>query len=426
MTERADIVIVGAGAAGLMAAIAAGRTAPAATIIALDGARTIGAKILVAGGGRCNVTHHAVDASAYAGDSRNAIAKVLRQFDVEHTVDFFRELGVELKREPTGKLFPVTDSARTVLNALLYAAHAAGVDLRFPRRVHTINAPDTPAPASADNDAFHIAGDDVDIRARRVIIATGGRSLPKSGSDGFGYTLVKNLGHTITDRVFPSLVPLTLDPGHPLCALSGIATDVTLTVRAGSGKHLASFTDAMLCTHFGLSGPAVLDVSRYFLDAKMDDPDVTLLVNWLPTRTFNDVDAQLQRITGAEVAARLSDQLPRRLVDTLIALAGVTIDAPRGPLPRESRRSLAHTLVETPLPITGDRGFTYAEVTAGGVPLREIELNTMASRFCAGLHLCGEICNVDGRIGGFNFQWAWASGTVAGKGCAQSLCTPNT
>src|SRR5262245_17711200 len=211
MQDAYDVVVVGAGAAGLMAAISARRANPTCRVLALDGARKLGAKILIAGGGRCNVTHYHVDETAFAGSSRNSIRKVLGRFDVAKTVAFFDELGVTLKREETGKLFPVTDDARTVLNALLDEARRQGVEIQHPRRVTAINR---------DDNLVITAGSST--RARRIIIATGGQSIPKSGSDGFGYQLVKALGHTITPLHTPGLVPLTLPRDHFLCTLSGV------------------------------------------------------------------------------------------------------------------------------------------------------------------------------------------------------------
>ena len=403
--QQADVVIIGAGAAGLMAGIWAGRTNPNRRIVLLDGANKLGAKILVAGGGRCNVTHDQVDASAYAGASRNAINKVLRRFDVPQTVRFFDEIGVPLKREETGKLFPVTDSARTVLNALLDEARGVHVRLQCPRRVEYVERVD---------DAFVIGGSWGEIRSDKVVLATGGRSLPKTGSDGYGYSLVKSLGHTLTPRIFPALVPLTLPRDHFICSLSGVTVWATLDLRAPSGKKLQSFTNSTLCTHFGLSGPSVLDISRYYLAAQFDDPGARLTINWLPGSTAESVDAELRALGRSTVLRRYAEALPERLLRALCAEAGVDATTPGDQITRERRRALARTFTEMPLPITGNRGFTYAEVTAGGVPLSELRLETMESRLCPGLYLCGEICDVDGRIGGYNFQWAWSSGYVVG------------
>lgn len=427
MAEKVDIAVVGAGAAGLMAAIWAGRTARAAgrraRIIALDGAKTLGAKILVAGGGRCNVTHDAVDETAYAcgpGTSRNAIRKVLRGFDVSRTVAFFAELGVELKREETGKLFPTTNRARTVLEALLRAVGEEGAELRHPWRVQSLRR----TPEGFMLEPAGVTACEA-IVASRVILACGGMALPKSGSDGHGYTLARALGHSVTEPVFPALVPLLLDPERSfLPSLSGLTHTATLSLWSGTGKKLVDFTNSMLCTHFGLSGPAVLDISRFYLDARRDDPLASLTINWVPGQTFDALDAML---TQTGVRARtvlriltegLPDPLPERLARAICASVMIDPALNLDRLKREDRRTLAHAITRTPLPITGDRGFTHAEVTAGGVPLSELHLETMASRLCPGLHICGEICDVDGRIGGFNFQWAWASGHAAGCGAA--------
>ncbi|MBL8154917.1 MAG: NAD(P)/FAD-dependent oxidoreductase [Anaerolineae bacterium] len=405
-TDRADLLIVGAGAAGLFAAIWAGRTHPGRRILLLDGAKTLGAKILVAGGGRCNVTHDVVHEDAYAGSSRNAIRKVLKRFDVPQTRAFFEELGVELKREESGKLFPVSDSARTVLDALLSAVGQVGAEIHHPHRVERVEKTEY---------GFRVEGTWGTLETSKLVLATGGMSLPKSGSDGHGYHLARALGHTITERVFPALVPLILPADHFLRALSGISAPARLEVRSASGKLLADFTGSTLCTHFGLSGPPVLDISRYYIDAALDDPAGTqLLINWLPELTpeaFEQIVLSAGRIS---VGRLLSDHLPERLARGLCQTAGIEPQTPAQQLTRQARRALVTTVTQLSLPVVGNRGFTYAEVTAGGIPLSEIRLDSMESRVCPGLHLCGEICDVDGRIGGYNFQWAWASGYAVG------------
>ena len=400
------VAVVGAGAAGLMAAIHAARGGQCGPVVALDGARTLGAKILVAGGGRCNVTHHAVDETAFAGSTRPAIRKVLRRFDVARTVEFFADLGVALKREETGKLFPASDRARTVLDALVRRADDAGVAVRHPWRVEVVER---------SRGAFVLRSASGErLEADRVVLASGGRSLPKTGSDGHGYVIARRLGHSVTPRVFPGLVPLTLPRDHPLCALSGLSAPVRLEVRSASGRRRVRMEGSLLCTHFGLSGPAALDISRYFIDARFDDHGAALVVNWLPAVAPDALDAALRGLGPRTPGTLLERWIPDRLVRTLCAVAGVDASRPGHRLTRPDRAALARTLLEMPLPVTGDRGFSYAEVTAGGVPLSEVRLETMESRKCPGLYLCGEICDVDGRIGGFNFQWAWASGYVAG------------
>ena len=380
--------MVGAGAAGLMASIFAARSG--ARVVLLDSAKKIGAKILISGGGRCNVTHYAVSANDFNGN-RNAIGKVLRTFDVPQTIEFFESIGVTLKREETGKLFPTTDRARTVLDALLRAA--ADVDVRVDHRVIAIER-------AAH---FVVRTSRGIIESPRVILATGGRSIPKTGSDGFGYELARNLGHTITPT-FPALVPLLLPDAHELTQLSGTSVDAELAVRAPNDRVIKRVRGAMLFTHFGISGPGVLDVSRHWIAAQ----PATLTANLLPGETFESIERAMldeaRRNPRATIASLLRGRLPERMLTTEVL----------SKLTKEERRRLVRNLVELPLPIVRDRGFDYAEVTAGGVPLDEIDLATMHSRKCDGLLLCGEILDVDGRIGGFNFQWAWSSGRLAG------------
>ena len=408
-----DILIIGAGAAGLFAATWAGRAARdlgrPLSIVAVDGAKKLGAKILVAGGGRCNVTHCQVNEADFAGSTPPAIRKVLRRFTADDAVAFFRDAGVELKREDTGKLFPVTDSARTVLDALVREAEAAGTLLMHPARVEAVDHVDG---------LFHATTSAGSITARRVILCTGGKSLPKSGSDGSGYRLAQGLGHSLTAPIVPALVPLLLPPGHWITTLSGLTLPAEVSLLAATGKRLTSFTGSTLCTHVGLSGPSVLDISRHWLIAKAADPTVQLALNWLPGRPAEEIDRLLVATQSRGPLPFLREHLPDRLAKTLCEQAGAPTT---GDLPREARKKLVHLLTATPLPLTGDRGFTAAEATAGGVPLTEVKLDTLESRLCPGLFFAGEVLDVDGRIGGFNFQWAWASGFIAGHGVVGTM-----
>jgi predicted Rossmann fold flavoprotein len=402
-----DVAIIGAGAAGLMAALFAARQG--ARTVALDGAKKIGAKILISGGGRCNVTHDVVRAEDFNGN-RNIIAKVLRSFDVPETVAFFREIGVELKREESGKLFPVTDRARTVLDALLREASRVGVSIAAGERVIEI----------AGGPQFRVVTATRAITAQRVILATGGRSVPKTGSDGSGYALARAFGHTIA-QTFPALVPLVLPNDHWLTALSGTSVDADLVLRADGRKEHRQ-RGSMLFTHFGISGPVVLDMSRHWIAAC--DRSAALSANVVPPHTFESLDAHLvdkaQANPKATVASALRGKIPERLLQAVAEREGIAA-VPVGSIARERRRRLVHALTDLPLPVITDRGFDYAEVTAGGVPLQQIDAATMASRCRTGLFLCGEILDVDGRIGGYNFQWAWASGRLAGIHAASAV-----
>lgn len=389
-----------------MAAIWAARTNPDRRIVVLDGAARLGAKILIAGGGRCNVTHYQVTADDFCGGSRNAIKKLLARFPAEATVELFAELGVRLKREETGKLFPTTNRAQTVLDALINEARRLNVSILTKRRVTRL--------AKNEDGTFSISGEWGEIVSPHVILATGGKSVPKTGSDGFGWELAKRLGHTLTPRIFPALVPLVAADDWRPKELSGVSLPAELSVHSGSGKRLRSVTGDLLFTHRGLSGPAVLDISRHFLDALQDDPQTQLRANWLPGEKSEEFDAELQALGPASIRKLLREKLPARLADLLLELAEIDPERTGDQLDRAARQRLVRMTTAMETPIVGNRGFAVAEATAGGIPLDQIQLKTMESRVCPGLFLCGEICDVDGRIGGFNFQWAWSSGHVAG------------
>jgi len=412
LPSSCDVLIIGSGAAGLFAATWAGRTAREAgrplSVVAVDGARKLGAKILVAGGGRCNVTHWRVTEADYAGSTPPAIRKVLGRFTVDDTVAFFKAAGVEFKREETGKLFPVTDSARTILDALVSEARQAGAALIHPARVDGVER--------TDRGFVVTTADSGSLLASRIILCTGGKSLPKSGSDGAGFAIATGLGHSLTAPIVPALVPLVLPPEHWIRELSGLTLPAEIVLSSATGKRLRSFAGSTLCTHFGLSGPSVLDISRHWLVERDRDPAVRLAINWLPGQTPESLEQRLLDARGRGPLAILRDLLPERLARRLCELAGA---AATGDLSREARRNLVHRVSATPLEVSGDRGFTIAEATAGGVPLSEVRLDTMESRICPGLHFAGEVLDVDGRIGGFNFQWAWASGFVAGTAAAR-------
>ena len=404
-SDRIDVAIVGGGAAGLMAAIFAGRANPGRRIVLVDGAKRLGAKILIAGGGRCNVTNEKVTPQDFCGGSPNAIRKVLGRFTQPQTIDFFAELGVQLKREPTGKLFPTTDKARTVLEALVGEVRRLGIDIRSEHRVENIKA----SSDGSEEPRFEITGPWGQLVSRKLILATGGKSVPKTGSDGHGLELVKRLGHELTPRIFPALVPLQLSAHDPLTDLAGIALPTKLQLAETSGKRIIAVQGDLLLTHRGLSGPAVLDMSRHWLAAS-HDREVRLSANWLLDTSPEEIAEQLLTLGKRPIRAMLRERLPDRLVDHLLSYAKISADRTGVDLTKVERKALVGAVCDYPLEITGTQGFKVAEVTAGGVPLSQIDLKTMQSRVVPGLHLCGEICDVDGRIGGFNFQWAWSSG----------------
>ena len=416
MSQHADIGIIGAGAAGLAAGIFAAETNPSLRIILLDGAKTIGAKILVSGGGRCNVTNQRVTTSDFHGN-RSIIDRVLRRFDEQATMRWFDSLGVPLQTEATGKLFPVTNKARTVLDALLRRCKELCITLLPQHYVQSI---------TYQGKDFLIQHSQGGFQVQRLILATGGRSLPKTGSDGSGWDLARHLGHTVTPT-YPALVPLLIDPSFFHAGLSGISHEVMLTTRVNN-KIVDRRTGSLLWTHLGISGPVVLDASRFWVLATEQGQKVQLHLNCFPQTAYHEVEKwliQAAALPGRKtVQALLAERLPTRVASRLAQFLEPDIShTPVNLLPKETRRTLVHTLTNISLPVIGSRGWNFAEVTAGGVPLKEIKPNSMASRIIPGLYVIGEMLDCDGRIGGFNFQWAWATGYIAGYHAAHELST---
>jgi hypothetical protein len=421
MAAVCDIAIIGAGAAGLAAGIFAAETAPAKgdtpQVSILDTARKIGAKILVSGGGRCNVTHIEVRPEDFNG-VRPIVRNILAAFDAPATVRWFESLGVPLKREQTGKLFPVSDSARTVLDALVHRCAQLGVRILTQHRVSGVEKVDPP---SEQGSRFLVRHEQGVLLARCVILATGGRSLPRTGSDGSGWEIARRLGHTVTDT-YPALVPLVMAEGMFHAELTGLSLPVELSTVA-NGKRIDRRTGSLLWTHFGVSGPVVMDASRHWILARASGQEAELRCNFFPGQTFEEVEQGL--IDTAKSRPRVSvgrlvaERLPDRLAVLLVRRGGSDPALLLSQLEREHRRALVRLLTEFPLPIERDRGWNFAEVTAGGVPLPEIDYRTMASRKVSGLYLIGEMLDCDGRIGGFNFQWAWATGYLAGRAAAK-------
>ncbi|QOV88188.1 BaiN/RdsA family NAD(P)/FAD-dependent oxidoreductase [Humisphaera borealis] len=419
-TETADLAIVGGGAAGLAAAIFAAEAAPPGRrIIVLDGAKTLGAKILVAGGGRCNVTHHQVRPQDFNG-SQNIVRNVMSAFDVAATIRWFSDMGVELRQEETGKLFPVANTARAVLSALLERCRALNVVLQTSSRVTRIVAPDSAETTDATDRQFRIEHAQGVTYCSRVIVSTGGRSLPRSGSDGSGWDILRQMGHTVTPT-YAALVPLVLDAKMFHATLAGVSQDVELTVTSG-GKRIDRRTGSLLWTHIGISGPVVMDASRHWTVAKETGGEPTMKCNLLPGETFESIEQAMMKWTAdrprASMLTLLSTKLSERVAAAILAHVDVAPTTIASQLSRDARRTLAHAITGLVLPVAQHRGWNYAEVTAGGVPLNEIDYRTMESRKVPGLYLAGEVLDCDGRIGGFNFQWAWATGYLAGRAAA--------
>jgi len=411
MDPITDVAIIGGGAAGLASAIFAAQAAASGhRIVVLDGARTLGAKILVSGGGRCNVTNEKVVPADFNG-SQTIIRNILAAFDAGATVDWFWSLGVELKLECTGKFFPVADSARVVLNALVRRCQQLAVSLQTESRVTHLIAP------AGEGDSFIITHAKGELRSRRVIFCTGGRSLPRSGSDGSGWKLLEQLGHQVTPT-YAALVPLVLAPQMFHASIAGITMDVELSTFI-AGKRVDHRTGSLLWTHFGISGPVVMDASRHWITAHETHLEPVMKCNLLPGVSFEQAERWLIQSAAARpkasILTHVAARIPERVAAAVLQHLGIDAATVAGHLPREARRTLVHALTGLALPVAQHRGWNYAEVTAGGVPLEEIDFRTMQSRKVRGLYLAGELLDCEGRIGGFNFQWAWATGYLAGR-----------
>jgi predicted Rossmann fold flavoprotein len=419
--NQCDLVVIGAGAAGLAGAIFAAEalSGTASRVVLLDGATTIGAKILVSGGGRCNVTHCEVRPEDFHGP-RVLIRNVLAAFPVQATIDWFASLGVQLKKEETGKLFPVTDRSRTVLNALVRRCQDLNVSILAGHRV--IEATVIPLDRATEP-TFLVRHQRGTVRARYVMLATGGRSLPRSGSDGSGWAIARSFGHSVT-RTAPALVPLVLEDTFVHAILSGVSMTVELLVLV-NGHLIDRRTGSLLWTHFGISGPVVMDASRFYSLANQAGHAVEVRCNFVPGSDAQTVDRDLVRRIGASphlsVKKLLTAYVTERTAETFCTLCNLDPGTPSGQLTRDRRTALVRSLTALTLPVVRDRGWNYAEVTAGGIPLAEVNFRTMESKLVPGLYLVGEMLDCDGRIGGFNFQWGWATGFIAGRAVAAAL-----
>ena len=408
-----DVAIVGAGAAGLATAIFTLQQQPGVRLALLDGARRPGAKILVSGGSRCNVTNSVVGEADFSGGRPSIIRTILRAFPVAQTVAFFGDIGVPLHEEAGGKLFPDSNRSRDVLDALLNEFTRCGSQVMSDHRVLEVAA----APGG-----YLLTTARGEVRSRAVVLATGGLSLPKTGSDGGGYEMARRFGHTIIPTT-PALAPLLLSDAAGIHAeLSGVSQHVGLELRV-NGRVQKRTSGSLLWTHFGISGPAALDMSRHWLRARANGNAPELFASLSPDDTFETLETRWIALARQQprisIQTSLATMLPAALGSAILDRLAIAKTLRLSDLSRDGRRRLVHAILEVPLGVTDSRGYNFAEATAGGVDLSEIEPSTMESRKCGGLYLVGEILDVDGRIGGFNFQWAWSTARVAARALAR-------
>jgi len=403
------IAVVGAGAAGLVAAIFARTTGAPVTLLERtpDGGR----KILISGGGRCNILPSSLHPEQFVTDSPAHLMRgLLKSWPLTEQRRFFEEeVGLPLTLEAeTGKLFPRSDRARDVRDGLMQLAQKGGVVFQGDTHVTRLSR------GSGDDPSWRLQTSQGDLLASTVILATGGLSVPSTGSDGAGLRFAEGLGHSI-QPLYPALTPLT--GRMPADAnLAGISLSVRLRAKA-EGRSRES-VGGFLFTHRGYSGPSVLDVSHV---AVRSSGSAVVRVAWTDRS-----DAQwLQDITSTtgRVAGVVGRHLPERLADALCADAGLP-PGRRGPeLRREERLALIERLTAYALPWTGDEGYKKAEVTGGGVALTDVDPRTLESKRQPRLFMCGEMLDAFGPIGGYNFAWAWATGRAAGLGAAGAMAT---
>jgi predicted Rossmann fold flavoprotein len=404
------IVVIGAGAAGTMAAIFA--AASGAETLLLERTRDGGRKILISGGGRCNILPARVDEARFVTDAPpHLLRRIVRSWPLREQIAFFeRDLGLPLVEEvDSAKLFPASQRARDVRDRLLDLARRNGARLLMNTTVTGFGP---------DDSGWRIDIHDADpLQADALVVATGGLSVPNTGSDGAGLRIVDALGHTVRPT-YAALTPLTAHPA-PFGQLAGVSLPVTVTARAEGLSSTA--TGGFLFTHQGYSGPAILDVSHVAVRSRAEPMSPAgLTVRWT---ALGDAEwSEALRPQGSRtVLTAISAELPTRLAEALIDAAGVDPRLPLANLGRADRLRLIETLVRGVLPWTGDEGYKKAEVTGGGVSLTEVDPRTMESRRHKGLFLCGEMLDAFGPIGGYNFLWAWATGRAAGLGASATI-----
>lgn len=408
MKDVYDVCVVGAGAAGLMTAIVGARQK--LDVLILDGQKRIGAKILMSGGTRCNVTNDVVVLDDYNSEEPRVVRNILNSFPPSKTIRFFNDLGVKFVLEPGGKYFPTTHSGKTILDALLSAIQKEGVSLRTEAKVKNI---------SFQKKVFEIKGDGFIVYAKNVVIATGGLSHPGTGSEGIGYRLAKTFGHTLIATI-PALTPLLSDD-EDWKSLSGISMESRLSLHEDN-KKIIEFEGPVLFTHFGFSGPTALNISRHWLRLK-EAKNIFVVVNFSPQKKREDLNQDIQKFTVSHpkkaIKSFLIEHYAERFIDIILKKCNIEPEKIMSQIKKEERSAIIEMLTHCILDIKDVYGYGKAEVTAGGINLKEVDPKTLESLKQPGLYFVGEILDVDGRIGGFNFQWAWASGHVVAETIAQ-------
>ena len=406
MLIRKYHIIIGGGAAGLVASISVGRSKPKQNILIIEKNNTIGKKILVTGNGRCNLTNTNLSPDKYYGENTKCLHNIFGRFSHIDTMRFFEKLGVKLKTEPDGRVFPATDKALTVLDALVKETTRLKIKMNLEEQVKKLSSIKTGWEVKTNKDVY---------QAKTVTLATGGKSYPHLGSTGDGFNLAHNLGHRIIEPR-PALVPLELE-GNWFRELQGIQVNVKLLLKA-QGKTISNQTGELIFTHFGISGPPVLDISRVIIDC-LNKSNCNVSINFLPnyknSKEVSDFLVGLWKEQPKRILINsLASLLPKKLCFVLLNELKIKLDKQVSQTTKNETVLITEKLRNWNLIIKRSRPFSESMVTAGGIPMDEVNSNTMESLKVKGLFLAGEVLDIDGVSGGYNLQFAWSTGYLAG------------
>ena len=411
MSDINRIAVIGGGAAGMMAAIVAARSGARVTLIEKMG--VCGKKLRITGKGRCNVTNDCSLEEFLANVPSNPrfLYSALGRFSTKDTQNFFEAEGVPLKVERGRRVFPVSDKAEDIVRAMTNACRESGVKTEYARAKALI---------IKDGECKGVLTDKGEIEADAVIVATGGRSYPRTGSDGDGYALARQAGHKITP-LLPSLVPIVSD--SRICpALQGLSLkNVALSiVQKESGKPIYEDFGEMMFTHFGITGPMVLSASAHIPDISSGKYEAH--INLKPALDEKTLDARVlsdfSKYANKDFANALGDLLPQKLIPVIISLSGIDPHKKVNSVTKEERRALCECIRCLRIPLNSFRSITEAIITKGGVSVNEVNPKTMESKLCPRLYFAGEVLDLDAYTGGYNLQIAFSTGTLAGESAA--------